>query len=54
MAQNTQETVEELREQGYCVIVFNPDELEGANPDKVADRLIELGWDVIETLREEN
>ena len=44
-------TVENLREHGFAVIVFNPDELEGADPEKVSDRLIELGWDVIYDLK---
>ena len=36
---------------GYAVVAFNPEELEGADPDKVTDRLIELGWDVISSLK---
>lgn len=44
------QTVELLRSAGYCVVVFTPAELAGASPDKVADRLVELGWDVIDCL----
>lgn len=36
---------------GYAVVAFNPEELEGADPDKVTNRLIELGWDVIQQLK---
>ena len=36
---------------GYAVVAFNPEELEGADPDKVTNRLIELGWDVIQGLK---
>jgi hypothetical protein len=43
-------SVNALRDDGYAVVVFNPDELEGADPMDVCDRLIELGWDVIEAL----
>jgi hypothetical protein len=35
---------------GYAVVCFTPEELRGANPDHVQDRLVELGWDVIDTL----
>ena len=35
---------------GYAVVCFTPEELRGANPEHVCDRLVELGWDVIDTL----
>ena len=35
---------------GYAVVCFTPEELRGANTDHVQDRLVELGWDVIDTL----
>lgn len=35
---------------GYAVVCFTPEELRGANPDHVRDRLVELGWDVIDNL----
>lgn len=41
------QSVDRLREQGYCVVVFNPEELEGADPKRVADAMIEHAWDVI-------
>jgi hypothetical protein len=37
-----------MRHAGYAVICFTPEELRGANPDHVEDRLVELGWDVID------
>lgn len=43
-------SVNALRDEGYAVVVFNPDELESADPTDVCDRLIELGWDVIDAL----
>ena len=46
--------ITKLRQQGFAVVLFNPEELEGASPDNVEDRLIELGWDVISVLRTEN
>lgn len=38
---------------GYAVVCFTPEELRGANPHHVQDRLVELGWDVIDTLATE-
>ena len=43
----------QLRDEGYAIVVFTPDELGDACPDDVESRLIELGWDVIDTLRQE-
>lgn len=40
----------ELEAMGCAVVVFTEEELRGARPDLVQDRLIELGWDVIDTL----
>lgn len=37
-----------LRKQGFAVVVFTKEELDGADPIRVADRLVELGWEVIE------
>jgi hypothetical protein len=43
-------TVQELRDGGYSVAIFTPDELRGAEPDEVADIMIERGWNAIDTL----
>lgn len=40
-------TVNFLRSQGYCVVVFTPEELKQTSPTKVEDRLVETGWDII-------
>lgn len=40
----------ELRRGGHAVIVWTPDELGTADPRRVEDRSIELGYDVIEVL----
>lgn len=44
-------TIKELKDEGYAVVLFNPEELEGAESDRVEDRLIELGWEVIHDLK---
>jgi hypothetical protein len=43
----------QLEAMGCVVVVFTPEELRGANPSHVEDRLIELGWDVIDVLAED-
>jgi hypothetical protein len=40
-----------LRDRGFAVVVFNQEELDGAPSDDVEYRLIELGWEVIDSLR---
>jgi hypothetical protein len=48
------EWMADMRKRGFCVTVFTPEELQGANPDQVEDRLVELGWEVIDCLKEED
>jgi hypothetical protein len=43
----------QLGHRGFAVIVWTPAELRGANPRRVEDRLVEMGWDVIDVLQEE-
>ena len=43
-------TIQSLREQGYAVVVFNPEELAGAPARKVEDRMCEVGWEAIDYL----
>ena len=44
----------ELEAMGCAVVIFTEEELRGARADLVQDRLIELGWEVIDTLAERN
>ena len=53
---NTKQAVEhlrQLRKMGYAVVAFTPEELRGADPDQVEDRMVELGWDVIAAIATE-
>lgn len=43
----------QLEAMGCAVVIFTEEELRGARPDLVQDRLIELGFDVIDTLAPE-
>lgn len=45
-----QAAIHSLRKAGYAVVVFNPDELRGVPPDRLEDRLIELGNEMIDQL----
>ena len=50
---NMQEVIKHVRaleEMGCAVVVFTPEELLDADPDKVQDRLIELGHEVIDDM----
>ena len=51
MTQEQIKTIQELKTQGYAIVLFTPEELEGAEADRVEDRLIEVGWDVIYDLK---
>jgi hypothetical protein len=42
-----------LKRQGYAVVIFTPEELNGAESGKVEGMLIELGWDIISDLKPE-
>lgn len=47
---NPHEPIAQLQSLGCCVVVFTAEELRGADPRKVQDRLVELGWEVIDCL----
>jgi hypothetical protein len=44
--------IAQLRQEGYAVIVWTPDELGTASARRVEDRSVELGWDVIDALQD--
>ena len=52
MSEDLLVSVDKLRELGYAVVVFNPEELEGVDPSRIEDRMTELGWEVIYNLAE--
>lgn len=45
-----QRVIDEMRAEGYALVIITPEELKDASADKVEDRLIELSWDIIEGL----
>lgn len=42
----------ELQSRGFAVIIWTPEELAGASRKHVENRSIELGWQVIEDLKD--
>jgi hypothetical protein len=46
------ELCNKMRFAGYAVVCITPEELRGVNPDHVEERLVELSWDVIDTMTE--
>ena len=44
----------ELEAMGCAVVIFTKEELRGVRPKYVENRLIELGFEVIDTLAEES
>ena len=53
MTEEQLRAIEQLRAAGYAVIAWTPLELDGASPQRVEDRSVELGWEVIECLCDE-
>jgi hypothetical protein len=51
--EESMKVIRELRDLGYAVCIFNPDELRGAKPHKVEDELVSAGWEIIDTLASE-
>ena len=42
-----------LRNAGFAVCAFDPEELEGVDPERVEERMVVAGWDAIEMLKGE-
>lgn len=40
-------TLRSLRERGCAVVVFEPSEMNGADPARLEDCMVERGWDFI-------
>ena len=47
-------TIQSLRDQGYAVVLFNPEELAGAPAHKVEDRMCDGGWEAIDYLADDD
>lgn len=47
------QTVKELRNSGYSVVIFSPEELQGINLYYFEDELVGSGWEIIDGMRQE-
>ena len=47
-------TIKALRDQGYAIVSFSPEELVGAPARKVEDRMCERGWEAIDYLTDDD
>lgn len=52
MTQSQKDAVHSLRLAGYSVTIFSPTELQDVNPRSLENRLVELGNEAIDDLRE--
>ena len=46
-----QKIIDELREQGYAVTIFTPEELGDVSADSVEDDMVSSGWNTINELK---
>jgi len=51
MDRDLKDAISMLRGEGYAVVIFTPDELDGAPPGIVESVMIVRGWDAISDLR---
>jgi len=40
-------SIDQLRDEGYAVVIFTPEELNGVNPNEVENSLVEAGLEII-------
>lgn len=50
MTKEEKETLKNLRNKGYKVLVWEPAQLEGANKEKLEEALSDAWWDVIDQI----
>lgn len=46
--EQTRPSIQLLREHGFAVVIFNPEELDGIDRYRVESDLVEEGWKIIE------
>lgn len=52
MTPEEQAVIANLKSRGFAVIIWTPEELAGASRKHVEDRGVELGWQVINDLKD--
>jgi hypothetical protein len=46
------EALKSIRQKGYAVVVFNPEELQGTSCRHVEDAVVLAGWEAIDALKD--
>ncbi|RLA51618.1 MAG: hypothetical protein DRR42_09880 [Gammaproteobacteria bacterium] len=54
MTEEQMRIVRQLRNEGYAVIIWAPEELSGVPLNHVEARSVELGWEIIKDLKRTN
>jgi hypothetical protein len=47
------QTVKKLRDSGYSVVIFSPEELKGINLYYFEEELVDRGWEIVDSMRQE-
>ncbi len=47
------QTVKKLRDSGYSVVIFSPEELKGINLYYFEEELVGRGWEIVDSMRQE-
>jgi hypothetical protein len=47
------EMIRNLRDRGFAIAVFTPEELGEVDPMRFEDAMVDAGWDAIEALKDE-
>lgn len=53
MLEEDWKVIQKFRANGYALVIFSPGELRGANTSDFENRMVELGWDVVDFLAKE-
>ena len=53
MTKEDWDVIKKFREAGYALTIFSPAELRGASTRDFEDRMVELGWEVVDSLATE-
>lgn len=48
LTDEVQQALQLVRDKGFAVAAFTPTELRGADPDRVEDSMVQMGWDAID------
>lgn len=53
MTKEDWDVIKKFREAGYALTIFSPEELRGASTRDFENRMVELGWEVVDSLATE-